>query len=497
VVSLAWLVKREYFRPTAERLAEAALAVPPGAVFYQIEAGGRQIGFASTTVDTLADSIRVEEVLVLDAPAAGAMRRQTARSVAVLTRALRLRSVSVRADADGGAWTARGEVAGDSAFRLTLVTAVDSHTTRWPLTGPIVVPSLLPLRLAFGGVLARGGQAGARLFDPVLLAEREVAVRVAAESTLIVPDSAEYDSTAMAWVPVLLDTVRVFAVEQDADGRRARLWVDAQGRVMRVEQPNGVVLERSAFEIAYENFRHRDTVRLVRASAAPPAGAVVALTLLEARRAAPYGPTPDSFRVVVRGAGPGAVPDGVAGQSLRGDTVVVARPDLTALPRRFLPITDSAAAPWTRPGPLVESTDPRVVAQMRQTLGRTRNAVRAAEALVRWVHGAIRPGPPTGPPSAAATLEARRGGASEQAALLAALARAAGIPARTVGGLRWAEGRFYHHAWVELYVGAWIAADPMLGQFPADANRIGLLPGGLARTVELAPAVGALAFEVP
>ena len=50
-VSLGWLVKRTYFQSTAARLADAALAVPPGATFYLIRLGGQQIGYAATTID--------------------------------------------------------------------------------------------------------------------------------------------------------------------------------------------------------------------------------------------------------------------------------------------------------------------------------------------------------------------------------------------------------------------------------------------------------------
>jgi len=47
--SLGWLVKREFFRTTGARLAEAALSVPPGAVYYRLDLGGQQVGFASST----------------------------------------------------------------------------------------------------------------------------------------------------------------------------------------------------------------------------------------------------------------------------------------------------------------------------------------------------------------------------------------------------------------------------------------------------------------
>src|SRR5439155_654223 len=95
-----------------------------------------------------------------------------------------------------------------------------------------------------------------------------VTVLVAAESTLVVADSAGYDSTALAWVPARFDTVRAFRIEQREDGMTTRAWIDAQGHIVRAENAVGFVMERTAFELAYTNFRYRDTTRLMRASAA-------------------------------------------------------------------------------------------------------------------------------------------------------------------------------------------------------------------------------------
>src|SRR2546427_11052844 len=106
--------------------------------------------------------------------------------------------------------------------------------------------------------------------------------RSAAESTLVVADSADYDSTAMAWVPVHFDTVRAFRIEQVRDGVRGNAWIDAAGHIVRATSPVAFTMERSAFEIAYENFRRRDTARVARASAAPPVGDVVPPTVIAA-----------------------------------------------------------------------------------------------------------------------------------------------------------------------------------------------------------------------
>ena len=294
-VSLGWLVKREFFRTTGERLAEAALAVPPGTVFFRIDLAGHQVGFASTTVDTAGAALRVTDVLLLEFPVLGRMHRTRARSSAVVNRALRLQTLDVLFDGDEGRFAAHGEVQGDSVLRLTLVSAGDSQAMRLRLSQPIVLTTLLPLRLAFGGALKPGRTATTRVFDPLELAARDISVTIAAESTLIVPDSAGFDSTTMAWTAARFDTVRAFRIEERSQGLTTNAWIDAQGRTVRVTGPVGVSMERTAYEIAYQNFRRRDTSRLVRGSAQPGSGAVIATTVLAAGAA--LRPHPEPRRV--------------------------------------------------------------------------------------------------------------------------------------------------------------------------------------------------------
>src|SRR5213592_131971 len=300
ILSLGWLIKRTYFRSTGQRLAESALAVPPGAVFYRITVGAQQIGFASTTIDTLQDTVRVEDVLVVDVPALGRLHRTTARSQALLNRGL----------------------------RLILSAGEDSQLTWARFTRPVVLPSLLPLRLAFGGELKTGRTSALRVFDPALLAERDVAVTIAAESTLVVPDSADYDSTAMGWVAVHFDTVRAFRLDQRSEGLAASMWVDAQGHIVRATSPTGVTLDRTAFELAYENFRRRDTARVARSSAQPDRGGIVPITAIAAGVRNRSGAAA-ALRVRLTGEAVHGIDLTSDRQRLTGDTLTV-RPDRPA-----------------------------------------------------------------------------------------------------------------------------------------------------------------------
>jgi Transglutaminase-like superfamily len=483
VLSLGWLVKREVFRPTGARLAAAALAVAPGGLFYRLDVGGQQTGYSSTTIDTLPNTLRVETVFVLEVPALGKLHRTSARSVAILSRALRLESIEATFDGDMGEFTTHGRVVGDTVLAISILSAGDSEMTRIPLAGPITLPALLPLRLAFGGELQSGRSYTARLFDPVLVTSRDVSVRVAAESTLVVSDSADLDSTTMTWVPEHFDTVRAFRIEHDENGMPMSSWIDAQGRLVLASDTVGFAMERAAFEIVYENFKKRDTARVSRSNATPGRGDIVPLTALAAGvTAAP----PARARMVLRRNGRDSV------------TIVQAGALASHAAPYRLPSRDTALARWLAPEPLIQSRDPRIGAQARQIIGRERSPARVAELLTRWVSRALARAPAgaTSAPSAVKVLAARRGDCNEAASLFVALARSAGLPARTVSGLLYLNDRFYYHAWAEVYLADWITVDPTFDQFPADAARLRIATGGLARQAELVPLIGRLKLEV-
>lgn len=496
-IAIGWLVKREYFRSTGAKLAEAALAVPPGAVFYRLAVAGQQVGYAGTTIDTTRDTIRVTDVWVLDVPALGRMRRTDARSVANVSRALRMQTVDATYDGDAGRWRAAARMMGDSVMRLTLVAGGDSETTMLRVPRAPVLPDLLPLRVAFGGELKTGHTVPVEVFDPLLLVERDVMVTVAAESTLVVADSADYDSTAMAWVPVHFDTLQAFRLDQRAGAMASSAWIDAQGHVVRSWTPGGFTIERTAFEIAYENFRHRDTLRLARASAAPGPGEVIPLTLLAAGAAPDQGPGRDSLRVRLTGVDAAGLELGGGSQRLAGDTLIVHRATGAALRATYeRPARDTALLPYLQVEPLIQKTDVRVRTLARQIAGDERDPTTVARLLARWVAQNIKPAPAAGLASAPNVLAARRGDCNERTVLYVALARAAGIPARPVAGLIAARGRFYYHAWPEVYLGDWVPIDPTLGQFPADAAHLRFAVGGFARQLELVRLVGKLRLEV-
>jgi transglutaminase-like putative cysteine protease len=144
---------------------------------------------------------------------------------------------------------------------------------------------------------------------------------------------------------------------------------------------------------------------------------------------------------------------------------------------------------------LMTSLDRRIRTQARQVAAGERDPARVAAALTHWVAHTVRAEPSTAFPQASGVLIRRRGDCNEHTVLFVALARALGLPARPVAGLLLVDGRYYYHAWAEVYLGDWVAVDPTLDQFPADVAHLRLVADGLARPTDLAPRVGRLTID--
>ena len=489
---MGWLVRREYFRPHTELLSDAALNVAPGATYYTLALGGEQVGFASSLVDTLSDTVRVEDQMLLRIPALGAVRRVEARTRVNLTRGLQLRSFEATLRGDDARFAVAGSVQGDSVLSVEIESADSRQRYDLRLGAPITLPALLPLNLAVGGGLAVGKTYALRMFDPLQLSERDVNVTVTAESVFVVPDSAELAGRDAVWVPARWDTLHAWQVTQDMGGFHIEAWIDDLGQIVQASSPMGFTMERTAFEIAFENFMRREPQALLTTG-----GADLIRQTAIASNVSLTTETLSRLRIVVGGIDPKAFDLSGGRQSLAGDTLTVTREDHRLLRAPWkLPWRGAALDGYLRPEPLVQSDDPRIEAQARRIVGRNRAPERLAADLVSWVHDALEKRITVSVPSAVEVLETKRGDCNEHTVLYVALARAAGLPARTAAGLVYVDGRFFYHAWPEVYLDDWVAVDPTFGQFPADAAHLRFTIGGLAQQVELIQLIGRLQLDV-
>jgi hypothetical protein len=85
-----------------------------------------------------------------------------------------------------------------------------------------------------------------------------------------------------------------------------------------------------------------------------------------------------------------------------------------------------------------------------------------------------------------------RGVCRDYATLFAGIARAAGIPTRLAGGITYAQGKFFYHAWVECWVGQWVPFDATLNQDFVDATHVKFAQGDVNEMFNVANVIGRL-----
>jgi transglutaminase-like putative cysteine protease len=488
-------ISREYFRSEALILAHGARSLGPGSYFYTVQHEGRAIGVASSRLDTIPEGFRVEDLLQLDVPAMGAFHSAVVRTEARLGPALEVLAFDFRLRSAVGDYRVRGEMRGDSTLAVSVDAGSGAEAANLRLRPTTTLAVALPLRLAAAGRLVPGGEYTARVLDPSVLADRPVSVRVTGRDRVVVGDSVAFDARMDRWRIVSYDTVSTWVVEESYGGIRVTSWLDQDGRIVRSESPLGFSLRRVPYEIADQAWRW------TRSDAGPAAGygALIESTAIAANV--------DVSGAARRGDGlavrllnvelDGFDLDG-GRQRLRGDTLVVTGEGPSAWAAAYaLPYRGGGdPAAHLVATPLIQTEDPRIVETARRVAGGSDSPAVVAERLNEWVHGALRKEITPSIPSAVQVLESRQGDCNEHTVLYVALARAAGLPAREAVGLVHLDGRFYYHAWPEVWLGEWVAVDPTLGQFPAGPTHLRFLVGGLDRQVELIRLVGRLDLEI-
>ncbi|MDI6726811.1 MAG: transglutaminase-like domain-containing protein, partial [Smithellaceae bacterium] len=145
---------------------------------------------------------------------------------------------------------------------------------------------------------------------------------------------------------------------------------------------------------------------------------------------------------------------------------------------------------------LIQSDHPRIREALAKIISPGDRPPVKAKKILNWVYKNIEKRPVISVPNALDTLVNRAGDCNEHAVLLAALARAAGLPAGIEAGLVYQGGRFYYHAWNVFYLDGWVTADATFGQMPADATHIRLVRDEGAGLVALLGVIGKLGIEI-
>ena len=492
-VVLAWHVRREYFRPMAIRLAEASADLNPMASFYSVRLGDATIGYAASRIDTLSDGFVLEDDVRLRVVAMGSDVPAIVRTRVRLGNSLELREFQFTLRSDFGSFSVAGSMSGDSVLDLNIVAGDDEQSVSMPTDGPIVLPQVMPVLFVLGSEPEVGEVYAFDVFDPSVMEIQRVTLEVVGEETLIIPDSAVFDGDRAQWVPARFDTVETWHVRQAFGGVELESWFDPDGMVVRATSPLGYTIERTAFEIAWNEYRALGSAGR---SAALDATDVIERTAISVGVDLPEGDRLTGLTVRLRDVDlTGFDLDG-ARQRLEGDVLHVDAGPATAEPSYTLPADPEGWSEQLAATPLIQVNDDEIRKTAATIVGEEANPRIAAEQLAGWVYKNLAKKITFSVPSARQVLDAREGDCNEHTVLYVALARAVGLPARTAAGLVYVNDRFFYHAWPEVWLDGWVPVDPTLGQFPADASHLRFVVGGLARQVELVRLIGQLQLDV-
>lgn len=257
VAGLAMMLRRNASRSEEQQLADVALTVQPATFYYLVERDGKQIGSASSAIDTTMQNLVSEEYIVGDfpSPSGGGVERTSARWRSSLSRGFRLQKTWIEIMRATRPFSLSATVVEDT----TLVVApagpgITDPPVTLRVTPPVFTPALAPVAFMLGGDHKIGRTQTMSVFDPISRKVLRPELRIHAESLFTVVDSADMNA-AGDWAVAHRDTVRAWRLGGAPGSVSA--WVDAEGRVVMASLVNGLSVTRTAFEIAYRTSQTR------------------------------------------------------------------------------------------------------------------------------------------------------------------------------------------------------------------------------------------------
>ena len=264
LAGVALLYNRSTAQSPEESLVAAGMRVSPETYYYRVDQAGVRIGAASSAIDTTTTQLIATDFIRVAVPSRRGTQRMQARSEARFSRGLNLRDLIVKVQGDVPQFLLRGVLQGEGSARTFQVTTETPRrhatTHEYDVAGMMFVPTVAPLPVMLNKTRKPGVAFSASIFDPMSRTIRKVNLKVERDSLFTITDSAALDSSTARWTKAHTDTVRGWLISGDVP--LTTLWVDESGRMIAASESGGISFSRTAFELAFENFRLETTARL-------------------------------------------------------------------------------------------------------------------------------------------------------------------------------------------------------------------------------------------
>ncbi|MBW1697475.1 MAG: transglutaminase domain-containing protein [Deltaproteobacteria bacterium] len=285
-----------------------------------------------------------------------------------------------------------------------------------------------------------------------------------------------FDPASMEPVPVeikLAGTEEIYVMGQKKLARKVNYsfkgftqtaWIGKNGEILRESGFLGLRLERTTRAEALDSPRIETSEDLTKLASVPTNRVIHNPGQLQMLSVRIDGIPMEGFFL-----------DG--GRQVLDDNMLTVTKESLEKPRFKEPLPADRGLQFLKPSALIQSDHAKIRALAASIVNPTDRPVEKAKKLLSWVYRNIQKRPVLSIPDALSTLKHKMGDCNEHAVLLAALSRAAGIPAKIEVGLTYLNKRFYYHAWNLLYTGQWVTADAAMGQIPADVTHLRFFSG--------------------
>jgi hypothetical protein len=306
------------------------------------------------------------------------------------------------------------------------------------------------------------------VFDPATMTQRPVKVVVLTEET----------------IPIMGHQKKAKKVSVHFMGVPQFAWIGEDGTVLKEEGSLGIGLEQVTKDEALNKMtlsRGEDLIEVVS---------------LPANKILPHVSRLQELKIKIDGIENGESFLNGGRQSLKNKILTIRKESVSNLPSSIKgEMVFEDGKTYLESTLFIQSDHPEIQAKAREMVSTDDPTLVKAKRLVTWVNKNIQKRPVLSVPNALETLHHRVGDCNEHAVLLAALARASGIPAQVEAGLVYQKGRFYYHAWNVLYLGAWITTDAVMDQLPSDVTHIRFVRG-TERQIDLVQMIGRVRLEI-
>ncbi|MBI5525638.1 MAG: transglutaminase domain-containing protein [Deltaproteobacteria bacterium] len=451
--------------PSGEAMGTVSGISPTGDEYMGAYLENERVGWVKTSSMRVGNGWTLNQESELKLTVQGQVRTIETVGTADTDRDFRLRAFSFRLTTEGSALSAYGKVE-DDTLAVTVDLGEGKKEIRFPLKKDILVDLNVDRYLAAKG-LKPGDRFEIEVFDPQTLGTVPVKVQVVGTERM----------TVMGF------DVYATHLRRTLGGATFDAWIDANGKSLKEQGPLGLTLVREA---------PADARKVV----SRPGRDLIAKASIAVNTAIPEPEARKSVTLKLHGVDLSPYQLASWRQKVSGDDLTISRDDLDALPKTSLPVTDPAFSEFLKPATLIESDNPEMARAAREALAGEGMLPAAALKLNEWLFAKLKKKNVVGVPDALTSLKSMEGDCNEHAFLYVAMARAAGIPARVAVGTAYLGGRFYYHAWPEVWAGGWIALDPTWGQAPADATHVRFIADDVSRFADIIGLIGNLKIEV-